>query len=78
MFKNLKETIKDTAFSAVKNAEAVLTTASGKQKKEMAIRFVVSKLPIMQPFKSILVLCLSKFIDNAIEQAVICMKNSKK
>jgi len=74
MFKNIKETIKETAYTAVRMAETELGSATGKEKKAKAIEFVVSKIPVAQPFKSILVMILSKFIDRVIEQAVTYMK----
>ncbi len=74
MFKTIKETIKETAYSAVKMAELELSSATGKEKKEKAVEFVVSRIPVAQPFKSIIVILLSKFIDKAIEQAVTYMK----
>ncbi len=77
MFKTLKSIIKETAFSAVKMAETTLGSGAGKKKKRLAIEFIVSKLPVVQPFKSILVFCLSKFIDKAVEQAVEYMKNER-
>lgn len=77
MFKTLKAIIKETAFSAVKIAETTLGSGAGKKKKQLAIEFIVSKLPVVQPFKSILVICLSKFIDKAVEQAVEYMKNER-
>lgn len=77
MLKNLKIIIKETAYSAVKMAEATLGSASGKQKKQLAIEFIVSKLPVVQPIKAILMIFLSKFIDKSIEQAVEYMKNER-
>lgn len=77
MFKTLKSIIRETAFSAVKMAETTLGSGAGKKKKQLAIEFIVSKLPVVQPFKSILVFCLSKFIDKAVEQAVEYMKNER-
>lgn len=74
MFKNIKETIKEAAYTAVRMAETELSSATGKEKKAKAIEFVVSKIPVAQPFKSILVMILSKFIDKAVEQAVTYMK----
>jgi len=74
MFKTIKETIKETAYSAVKMAELELSSATGKEKKEKAVEFVVSRIPVAQPFKPIIVILLSKFIDKAIEQAVTYMK----
>ena len=77
MLKNVKEIIRNTAYTAVRLAESALKNATGKKKKEMAIQFIVSKIPVMQPFKSILVVFLSKFIDKAVEQAVIYIKNER-
>ncbi len=77
MFKTLKAIIKETAYSAVKMAESTLGSGAGKKKKQLAIEFIVSKLPIAQPFKAIFVFCLSKFIDKAVEQAVEYMKNER-
>ena len=75
MFKTIKETIKELAYSAVVMAETALGTGSGQDKKNMAIEFVVSRIPVIQPFKSIIAIILSKFIDTAVEQAVIYMKS---
>ena len=75
MFNAIKETIKETAYTAVRMAENELASATGKEKKEKAIEFVVSKIPVAQPFKSIIIILLSNFIDKAIEQAVTYMKN---
>lgn len=77
MFKNIKATIKELAYAAVHIAEQSLNTKDGQGKKQMAIEYVVSMLPIFQPLKSIIALVLSKFIDDAIEQAVIYMKEIK-
>ncbi len=75
MIEKLKETIKDLAFSAVNYAENALSGVSGKEKKQLAIEFVISKLPIPSPFKSLIGLLLIKFIDNAIETALTYVKN---
>lgn len=77
MFFNIKETITELAYSAVNMAEQTLGTAEGQQKKNMAIEYIVSRIPIVEPFKKIIVLFLSKFIDEAIEQAVKYMKEMK-
>lgn len=74
MFETFKTTIKEAAYTAVRMAENELTSASGKEKKAKAIEFIVSKLPVVQPFKSIVAILLSKFIDKAVEQAVTYMK----
>lgn len=77
MFKNIKQTITDLAYTAVNMAEQSMDTVTGQDKKTMAIEYVVSMLPIFQPLKSIIVVLLSKFIDEAIEQAVKYMKEVK-
>ncbi len=77
MFKNIKENIKDLAYSAVLMAEDTLSTEIGKVKKVAAIDYVVSMLPVPSVFKSIIKLLLNKFIDEAIEQAVEFMKSEK-
>lgn len=77
MFKNIKETIKELAYSAVTMAEDTLSTASGKEKKAAAIEYVISLLPVASIFKPIIKAILSKFIDNSIEKAVAYMKSIK-
>lgn len=77
MLNNIKKNITDLAFSAVNIAEQSLDTTTGQEKKTLAIEYVVSMLPIFQPLKSIVVVLLSKFIDEAIEHAVDYMKNMK-
>lgn len=75
MFINLKENIKELAFSAVKMAEDTLSTSDGKEKKVAAIEYVISMLPIPAIIKYPTSLLLSKFIDEAVENAVTYMKN---
>ena len=77
MFKNTKKTIEELAYSAVSAAEQTLESASGEEKREMAVKYVVSMLPIVEPFKTIVVKLLAKFIDEAIEHAVSYMKQVK-
>jgi len=77
MFKNIKQTITDLAYTAVNMAEQSMDTTTGQGKKTMAIEYVVSMLPIFQPLKAVIVVLLSKFIDEAIEQAVKYMKEVK-
>ena len=36
----------------------------------MAIQYVVSRIPVIQPFKQLVALLLSSFIDDAVEFAV--------
>lgn len=75
MFKNIKSNIKELAYTAVHIAEQSLDTKNGREKKEMAIEYIVSMLPVFQPLKSIIIVLLSKFIDEAVEQAVKYMKD---
>lgn len=74
MFKNLKSKIKEISITAVKIAEQTLGSNKGKQKKEMAIKYIVSHIPVMVPFKSFIAALLSSFIDDAVEFAVQYMK----
>ena len=69
MFNNFKIKIKELAKSAVNNAEEILGSNKGKQKKEMAI-----KLPVPIVLKPIISIMFSSFIDEAIEFAVTYMK----
>jgi len=74
MFINIKKTIKELAKTAVIIAEETLGSESGKQKKAMAIEYIISNIPVISPFKTIIANLLSKFIDEAIEFAVEHMK----
>lgn len=76
MFKNLKLKIKEIAITAVQIAEETLGSNKGKEKKEMAIEYIVSKLPIILPFKKLITMLLSSFIDDAVEFAVQYMKET--
>ena len=77
MFSNLKNKITELAYAAVNMAEDTLDSASGQEKKAAAIDYITSMLPIIQPFKSIISVILSKFIDEAIEKAVTYMNDIK-
>lgn len=77
MFKNIKLKITELAYSAVNMAEQSVESTSGKEKKEQAIEYVVSMLPVNPFFKKFIVVLLSKFIDEAVEQAVKYMNNVK-
>lgn len=77
MFCNLKNKITELAYAAVTMAEETLNTSGGKEKKEAAIEYVISMLPLVSPFKSVISFLLSKFIDEAIENAVMHMKSVK-
>lgn len=75
LFPNLKNTITELAYAAVNIAEETLDSANGKEKKSAAIEYIISMLPVISPFKSIIAVLLSKFIDEAIEKAVEYMKS---
>jgi len=74
MFNNLKQTITELAYAAVNMAEETLTSSTGQEKKTAAIEYILSMLPIVSPFKGIIAVVLSKFIDEAVEKAVQYMK----
>lgn len=77
MLSNLKVTITELAYAAVNMAEETLESASGKEKKAAALEYIVSMLPIASPFKCVVSVLLSKFIDEAVEKAVQYMKSVK-
>jgi len=74
MFNNLKKTIKELAKSAVLLAEKTLGSNKGKEKKKMAIEYVVKYLPVPAPLKPFISVLFSSFIDEAIEFAVEYME----
>ena len=74
MLKNLKAKIKELAKSAVIAAEEALGSKMGAQKKRMAIEYITNRIPVPAPFKLLISLMLSSFIDDAIEFAVQCME----
>lgn len=75
MFDNLKSKIKEIAVAAVEFAEETLGSNKGKQKKEMAVQYIVSRIPVIQPFKTLIAMLLSSFIEDAVEFAVQYMKS---
>lgn len=77
MFNNLKSTITELAYAAVNMAEETLGSATGKDKKAAAIEYIVSMLPVISPFKAIITIVLSKFIDESVEKAVEYMQSIK-
>lgn len=77
MFKNIKNVIQELAYSAVNVAEQSLVSKTGKEKKEVALEYVISMLPIMPTIKPFMVFVLSKIIDEAIEHAVKYMHDIK-
>lgn len=77
MFKNIKNSISELAYTAVNMAEETLETSSGQEKKTAAIDYIVSMLPVPIILKGIINIVLSKFIDESIENAVNYLKNIK-
>lgn len=77
LFLNLKNTITELAYAAVNIAEETLESASGQEKKTVAIDYIISMLPVVSPFRGIINVLLSKFIDEAIEKAVKYMNSIK-
>ena len=77
MFKKLKDKIADLAYAAVNYAEDYASTASGKDKKQKAIAFLVDKLEITMPLKPLVVFLFTSFIDKSIEKAVAYMNQVK-
>lgn len=77
MFSDIKGKITDLAYTAVNMAEDTLSTSSGKEKKEAAIDYIISMLPISSVLKKIIAIILSKFIDEAVENALVYMKSIK-
>ena len=75
MFKNIKNIILQLAKKAV--CEVELTSETGKTKKEMAVKFVVERLPFNNSMKKLIGFFLSMFIDDAIETAVFYLKNEE-
>ena len=75
MFDSLKSTIKELAKTAVIKAEEALGSQKGQQKKEMAIEYIVSNIPVIGFLKPLISILLSSFIDDAVEFAVEYMKS---
>lgn len=65
-----KKTVKVLADEAVKEAEKFLGAGKGDEKKEIAVNYVIGKLPVPGIFKPALKLLLSDLIDESIEFAV--------
>ncbi len=74
MFENLKSKIKELAKAAVLKAEEKLGSQNGQEKKKMAIKYIVQKIPVPVIFKPVISFFLSSFIDDAVEFAVQYMK----
>lgn len=76
---NFKKIIKEKAekvfiklaMSAVTYAEELIGSGNGAIKKEIAIEFLLSKLPVyLKPFKALIKSLLSESLDWIIERAV--------
>lgn len=74
MFNNLKSKIKELAKTAVVMAEEALGSKTGIQKKKMAIEYITNHIPVPAPFKTLISILLSSFIDDAVEFAVQYME----
>ena len=77
MFDKLKETIKELAKTAVFKGEEALGSKKGQEKKEMAIKYVIDKIPLPAFLKPVISIFLSSFIDDAVELAVEYMKSEE-
>ena len=62
MFKDIKKIITELAKNAVIVAEKELGTGKGKQKKEIAINYIIKNLPFSPFIKNLISIFLSKFI----------------
>ena len=76
MLKNTKKIIKELAKNAVLIAEKELGSGQGKQKKEMAVNYIICHLPFSPLIKNIISIILSKFIDDIIETCVSQLNKS--
>lgn len=74
MIKNIKIQIKELAKTAVNIAEKTLGSNKGKQKKAMAVSYITEHLPVPKPFRKLISILLSSFIDDAVELAVMYME----
>lgn len=72
--KNWKQTIKEQAKTAVLIAEKTLGSKKGKEKKEMAIKYITDHIPLPSIIKPLVILLLTSFIDDAVEFAVEYME----
>lgn len=78
MFSNLKKQIKELARNAVLVAETELGSNKGKEKKQLAINYILKNLPISEIFKQIVAILLSGFIDDVVEISVAYMNSLPK
>lgn len=72
MFKEvIKKVFTKYSYKAVCYAEELLGSGNGKAKKEIAIDFLISKLPIwLRPFSFLIKSLLTEIADDIIEIAV--------
>lgn len=81
LLKKHESKIYELADHAVKEAEMFLGSGKGKEKKEMAINFVLKYLPLpiyLQWLKPLITKALTKLIDKAIEECVEKMNEAIK
>lgn len=78
MFSNLKKQIKELARNAVLVAETELGSNKGKEKKQLAINYILKNLPISGILKQIVAILLSGFIDDVVEISVAYMNSLPK
>ena len=74
MFDNLRIKIKELAKTAVVVAEKTLGSCKGQEKKKMAVEYITKYITVPAPFKLLVSLLLSSFIDDAVEFAVQYME----
>ena len=75
MFGNVKSAIKELAKTAVKKAEEALGSSKGQEKKKMAVKYIIGRLPVPSILKPVIAFLFSSFIDDAVEFAVEYMKD---
>lgn len=75
MLDNVKNQIKELAKNAVFIAEKELGSGKGREKKDMAVNYVVKHLPFPEIIKPLLAKLLSRFIDDVVELSVTYMKS---
>ena len=75
MFIKLKKAIQIIAKQAVYLAEKTLGGGDGYIKKQMALEYIISNMPVCVPFKRLVARLLAKFIDETIEFAVSNLKS---
>lgn len=77
MLMKMKVKIKELARTAVYQAEEMLGSSRGQEKKTMAIEYVLNKIPLPALFRPFVKILFSSFIDEAIELAVEYMKSEE-